>query len=165
MFFQNIEKWTKKLLITVTVLCYIAYFGLVVLAPTIVVLTKYQVFQNGTHYVTGFGIIVFVVVGIVSYIFMKKVISKLPKTSINQQRFRFGLETLFDCLPLGIALFALFAVKDDIDLAFQTFKVCLFLFLGGVLWNGLFIKFLDAEWDIRSATLLDKEKAKRKDVV
>lgn len=168
MFFQNIQNWSKKLMWTVTALCYIAYFGLIVLAPIITIMVKYQVFSKAEETatrITGFGLVVFVVFGLAAYIFFKKAVTKLPKVSVNEQRFRFGLECLFDCLPLGIALYSLFVVKDDINLAFSTAKYCLIFFLAGTLWNNLFIKFIDAEWEIRQGAKLDKEKEKRKGVV
>lgn len=167
MFFQNIATWSKKLMWTVTILCYIFYFGLIIVAPAVTIMCKYHIFEktSGFRNITGFGLIVFVVFGIAGYCFIKKALTKLPKISIMEQRFRFGIECLFDLMPLGIALYALFAVKDDIHLAFQTSKLCLVYFLAGALWNNLFIKFIDAEWDIRQGAKLDKEKKKREGVV
>lgn len=170
MFFKNIARWSKKCMWGVTLLCYILYFCIVVLAPTITIMIKYDIFgkdeSSGSMIsVTGFGLIVIVVCGLASYIFLKKAINKLPQISINEQRFKFGIETLFDCMPLGIALYAMFVVRDDIKLAFDTMGICMWFFLGGILFNGLFIKFIDAEWFIRQGAKLDKEKAKRKDVV
>lgn len=170
MFFKNIARWSKKCMWGVTLLCYILYFCIVVLAPTITIMIKYDIFgrNDGSRSmisVTGFGLIVIVVCGLASYIFLKKAINKLPQISINEQRFKFGIETLFDCMPLGIALYAMFVVRDDIKLAFDTMGICMWFFLGGILFNGLFIKFIDAEWFIRQGAKLDKEKAKRKDVV
>ena len=167
MFFQNIANWSKKLMITVTAICYIIYIGLILIAPAVVIMCKYQVFQKteSMRNITGFGLVVCVVVFILSFLFLKKRWAKLPQITITQQRFKYGVECLFDCIPLGLALFALFAVKDDIDLAFDTMKICLWLFLFGVIWNNLIVKFLDAEWDIRNAARFDKEKAKRTGVV
>ena len=167
MFFKNIEKWSKKTMWGVTLICYILYFCIVVLAPTITVMVKYDIFgsANPMRNVTGFCLIVIVICGLASYVFIKKVISKLPQISINEQRLKFGMETIFDCIPLGIALYAMFVVKDDINLAFDTMGICMWLFLAGILFNGLVIKFIDAEWFIRQGAKLDKEKAKRKDVV
>lgn len=170
MFFKNIARWSKKCMWGVTLLCYILYFCIVVLAPTITIMIKYDIFgknkgSGSMISVTGFGLIVIVVCGLASYIFLKKAINKLPQISINEQRFKFGIETLFDCMPLGIALYAMFVVRDDIKLAFDTMGICMWFFLGGILFNGLFIKFIDAEWFIRQGAKLDKEKAKRKDVV
>ena len=42
MFFKNIEKWSKKTMWGVTLICYILYFCIVVLAPTITVMVKYD---------------------------------------------------------------------------------------------------------------------------
>lgn len=168
MFFKNIDTWSKKCLWAVTAICYIIYFGLVVIAPTIIIGIKYDIFNNtssGLKNVTGFGLIVIVVCGIASYAFMKKILSKLPMISQTEQRIRFGLETIFDCLPLAIIIYALFVVKDDLNLAYDTFKICLCFFLAGVIFNGLFIKFIDAEWNIRQGAKFDKEKEKRKSVV
>lgn len=170
MFFKNIAKWSKKLFWGVTIGCYALYFCLVVLAPTITVCIQYDLFSKTTddgslRKVTGLALIVIVVFGIMAYVFIKKAITKLPKVSIKEQRFRFGLETIFDCIPLAIALFVMFAVKDDAALAFTTAKICIFEFLAGVLVYGLVIKFIDAEWEIRQAAKLDNEKEKRREVV
>lgn len=167
MFFKNIAKWSKKAMWGVTLLCYALYFCIVVLAPTITIMVKYDIFGNskGMRNVTGFGIIVIVICGLASYIIIKKALSKLPQISVNEQRFKFGIETIFDCLPLGIVLFAMFVVKDDVSLAFETMSICMWFFLAGIVFNGLVIKFIDAEWFIRQGAKLDKEKAQRKDVV
>lgn len=168
MFFKNISKWSKKCMWGVTIVCYALYFCIVVLAPTIIVMVKYDIFNNnnGTlKNVTGFGLIVIVICGLATYILMKKALHKLPQISTSEQRFKFGLETIFDCIPLGIALYAMFVVKDDVKLAFETMGICMWLFLTGIIFNGLFIKFIDAEWFIRQGAKFDKEKAKRKDVV
>lgn len=167
MFFKDIAKWSKKTMWGVTFLCYALYFCIVVLAPTITVMVKYDIFGSAKpmRNVTGFGIIVIVICGLSAYIFIKKALSKLPQISLNEQRFKFVVETIFDCLPIGIALYAMFVVKDDANLALDTMGICMWLFFVGVLFNGLFIKFLDAEWFIRQGAKLDKEKAKRKDVV
>lgn len=153
----------------VTIISYILYFCIVVLAPTITVMVKYDIFgqakESAMHRVTGFGLIIIVICGIAAYVFMKKAISKLPQISVQEQRFKFGLEALFDCIPLAIVIFAMFVIKDDTTLAFSTMKICMWLFLAGVLFNGLVIKFIDAEWFIRQSAKLDKEKNKRKDVV
>lgn len=164
MFFQNIANWSKKLMWSVTIICYALYFGIIVIAPAITIFCKYNT-TEGMKKITGLGLVLIVIIGIASYTFVKKAISKLPQVSVNEQRFKFGIETIFDCLPLGIALYAMFAVKDDIDLAFDTLKICLILFLVGILWNSLIIKFIDAEWAIRNGAKLDKEKAKRTGVV
>lgn len=167
MFFKNIAKWSKKAMWGVTLLCYALYFCIVVLAPTITIMVKYDIFGNSTgmRNVTGFAIIVIVICGLASYIIIKKALSKLPQISVNEQRFKFGIETIFDCLPLGIVLFAMFVVKDDVSLAFETMSICMWFFLAGIVFNGLVIKFIDAEWFIRQGAKLDKEKAQRKDVV
>ncbi len=151
----------------VTLLCYALYFCIIVLAPTITVMVKYDVFGSADPMknVTGFGLIVIVVGGLAAYILIKKALKKLPQRSVNQQRLKFGIETVFDCLPLVMAIYAMFVIRDDVHLAFSTMKVCVWLFLAGILFNGLFIRFIDAEWFIRDAAKLDKEKAKRKDVV
>lgn len=167
MFFRKIENWSKKRMWVATIICYLFYFSLVLLAPTITVMIKYKVFQKTEKMrnITGFGIIVVVICGITSFLLLKKTLRKLPQISANEQRFKFGLETLFNCFPIGITLFAMFVVKDDVMLAFETLQICVWFFLGGILFEGLFIKFIDAEWAIRQGAKFDKEKAKRSDVV
>ena len=165
MFFKNIAQWSKKTMLAVTIIFYIIYFLLVVIAPTITIICKYNILENGMKKVTGFGIIVIVVCGLASYLFIKKAITKLPSISVTEQRFKFGIETLIDCIPLAIILFALFVIKDDLDLAFSTFRICMIEFFVAILYNGLFIKFIDAEWVIRNGAKFDNEKLKRKGVV
>lgn len=167
MFFNKIESWTKKQLLAITIICYLVYFAVVVLSPTITIMIKYQVFKHSEQMrnITGFGIIVIVICGLASYIFVKKVTSKLPQTSTSQRKLKFAIETIFDCLPLAICLYAMFAVRDDLALAFSTMKICMWYFLVGILFNGLFIKFIDAEWKIREDALKNKEIAKREGVV
>lgn len=167
MFFNKIESWNKKTMWVVTIICYILYFSIVVLAPTITIMIKYQVFQHSEKMknITGFGIIVVVICGLASYIFVKKVTAKLPQTSTGERRLKFAIETIFDCLPLAICLYAMFAVRDDLALAFSTMKICMWYFLIGILFNGLFIKFIDAEWKLRDEAKKNKEIAKREGVV
>lgn len=167
MFFKNIDKWSKKLLWGVTILCYALYTCFLTIAPAITIMVKYNVFEKTEHHrgLTGFGLIVAIIFGLYAFFMVKKQLVKLPQESIQEQRFKFGVECVFDVLPFAAIIYFLFTTRDDVKLAFDTFMICMWFILVAILIDALCIKFIDAEWAIRRRAKANKEAKKREDIV
>lgn len=167
MFFSNIETYSKKKMLVLTVLCNIIYVGLLVVGPSIVVGCRYAIFVNASarYKLTGVGIILFVILGLYMYIKIKKTIRKLPEIKLSQQRVKFSLEMIFDLLPLMLIVVAAVLARDNVTKAFDTVLMCLGFFIAAILFDGLFLKYIDAENAIREKALFNKEVAKRESLV
>jgi len=167
MFFSNIDSYSKKKMLILTIICNIIYVGLLVVGPSIVVGCRYAIFEAAsTRYkLTGVGIILFVILGMYGYVKIKKVIRKLPEVKLSQQRVKFTLEMIFDVLPLVLIIVAAVFARDNVTKAFDTMLMCLGFFLGAILFDGLFLKYIDAENALREKALMNKEVAKRESLV
>lgn len=167
MFFGKIETWSKKKIWVATIVCYLIYSCLLLVGPAVTIMLKYDIFKHAenNNRLSGIALLFLVVFLLYAYIMACKFLNKLPQVTINEQRFKFGTQTALKIIPLGAAIFALWIARDNVILAFNTALICLAFILAAVVFDGLFIKFIDAEWNIRSAAKFDKEKAKRSDVV
>ena len=167
MFFSNIDSYSKKKMLILTIICNIIYVGLLVVGPSIVVGCRYAIFEAAsTRYkLTGVGIILFVILGMYGYVKIKKVIRKLPEVKLSQQRVKFTLEMIFDVLPLVLIIVAAVFTRDNVTKAFDTMLMCLGFFLGAIVFDGLFLKYIDAENALREKALMNKEVAKRESLV
>ncbi|MGM9969782.1 MAG: hypothetical protein ACI35S_05235 [Anaeroplasma sp.] len=167
MFFKNIESYSKKCMLVLTIICNIIYVGLLVVGPSIIIGCRYAIFENvsARYKLTGLGIILFIVLGLYAYIKIKKTIRKLPEIKLSQQRVKFTLEMVFDSIPLILIIVAAVLARDNVTKAFDTMLMCLGFFLAAILFDGLFLKYIDAENAIREKALLNKEIAKRESLV
>lgn len=167
MFFKNIAAWSKKKFIGVSILFEVLYFVLQALVPAIIICSKYNVFgkTEGFRNITGLGLVVVVCIGIYSIIAIKRQLKKIPQVTVLSQRIKFGIELAFDLLFIIPAVYTMFVLKENVQLAFNTFFTCAWFFVAAILVNDLFIKFLDAEWIIRNHAKLNKESKKREGVV
>ncbi|MCM1130080.1 MAG: hypothetical protein NC310_00255 [Roseburia sp.] len=167
MFFKSIAEYSKKKMLALTVICNLIYVCLLVVGPSIVIGCRYAIFGAvSTKYrLTGIGTILFVVVALYAYIYLKKLIRKLPEIKLNQQRVKFTLEMVLSVIPLVLLIIGGVLARDDTTRAFDTLLMCLGFFIGSILFDGLFLKYIDAENELRQKALLNKEVAKREKLV
>lgn len=166
MFFNNIAIWTKKKLRGLNVLFGLLHFIALVLIPVIIVACNYKLFAKADGLkLTAMGIIVVIILGLYSYLKIKKAVDKLPQIKLSHQRFKFTLQTILSLVPIIITLFALNVAKNDFNTAINVIKWCSVSFIGGVLIDGLFLKYFEQEIAIRSKALEMVEIEKRKGLV
>lgn len=167
MFFNNIASYSKAKMRVLTIICNIIYVGLLVVGPSIIIGCRYAIFGTSSAGVklTGVGAILFVIVGLYAYIYIKKLMHKLPDISLNQQRVKYTIEMVLNLAPMLILLIASILVRDDITKAFNTLLMCFGFFIGAIIFDGLFLKYIEAENTIRKKALLNKEVTKRESLV
>lgn len=167
MFFKKIETYSNNKLKLLSIIFHCIYFILLLIAPIIVISTKYQIFEHIPEQtrLTGIGLILFIIVGIYCYLKLKNSINGLPQTTLKEQKVKFSLLTITNILPLGLILLALAMTKNNIILAFETLQLCSIFILLANLIDGLFIRFLVAEKQIRNKTLEIIEVDKRKELL
>lgn len=167
MFFRKIENWSKKKMLVVTFACYLIYSCLLLVGPAVTIMLKYDIFNyaKNNNRLSGIALLFLVVFLLYAYIMACKFLNKLPQITTNEQRFKFGIQTFLKIIPFGSVILALWIARDNVILAFDTALICLIFILAAIVFDGLYIKFIDAEWNIRSAAKLDKEKVKRSEVV
>lgn len=166
MFFKDIENWSKQKLRGLNILFSFLHFVALVLIPVIIVGINYKLFETaGTYKLTAIGIIVVVILGLYAYGKLKKVIDDLPQVKLGQQRFKFSIQAILSLIPIIIILVALNFAKNDYLIAINVIKWCSVSFGCGILIDGLFLKYIDAEIKLRAKALELVEVEKRKGLV
>lgn len=145
--FKDIDQWKDRKLRAVWLVLELLYFVLMAIVPIVVICIKYHLFENAyqDHKLNGFLLVLIIIVGVISLRALKKLVSKLPDTTIKQQWFKYVLQTILAILWPAAACFVLMCFKDDFNLAFDTFSICLGFFTLGLIVDNLFISFLDKE--------------------
>lgn len=167
MFFKDIEQWSKKKLKVLNFAFSILHFIALVLIPIIIVGVNYKLFtkDDGGLKLTAIGIIVIVILGLYSYVKLKKVIDDLPQIKLSQQRFKFSIQAVLSLIPIVIILVALNLAKSDYLVAINVIKWCSISFGGAILIDGFFLKYITAEIKLRTKALELVEVEKRKKLV
>ena len=150
MFFKDIDTWDMKRLRIFSLIFNALYLVATLVVPIIIVGCRYQIFHAVSQYrLTGWGWICAIIVAVVSIRVVKKVVNKLPESTLNQQRLKYsilGVRALF--IPI-LLLIGMRALKNDFDLAYYTLWWCLISYTCGILIDYLCIKYLDRELDLR----------------
>lgn len=167
MFFNDISNWSKKKLRGLNILFSLLHFVALVLIPIIITAHNYKLFNkdDGGLKLTAVGIIVVVILGLYAYTKLKKVIDELPQIKLGQQRFKFTIQAILSLLPILIILVALNYAKSDYLIAINVIKWSSISFASAILIDGLFLKYISAEINLRSKALELVEVEKRKKLV
>lgn len=165
--FKDIKTWSKKKLRWVKIAFDIIYAIFMLVIPTIIVCSKYKLFENAPARikVTGVGVIFLIVIGMYAFKKFKDVVAKMPQITYNQQCFKFALEMVLTLLPMGLIIFGFWMAREQTQIAYNTMLGCLVSIFCANLVYYLFIKFIEQEQEIREAALFDKEKEARKGLV
>lgn len=167
MFFKDISKWSKAKLkgwnITFTLLHFIA----LVLVPIIIVGSNYGLFtkEEGGFKLTAIGIIIVVILGLYGFVKLKKVVEKLPQLKVSQQRFKFTIQTILSLIPIAIIIVGLQLAKTNFTIAINVIQWCSLSFTVALLIDGLFLKYIHQEVELRAKTLEMVEIEKRKELI
>lgn len=150
MFFKDIDSWDKTKLRTTWIVFNVLYFIATLLVPIIIVGCRYTIFEYAAKWkLTGWGIIIAIVIAVVAVRALNKAINKLPESTLNEQRVKytlFGVKALI--IPVGI-LVVLYFFKSNFDLAYSTIWYCLISYIVGVFIDYGFIHYLDRELELR----------------
>lgn len=167
MFFKEIDKWSQKKLKRVNGLFTLLHFIALVVIPIIIVGFNYQLFskEEGGFKLTAIGIIVVIILGLYAYFKLRKVINDLPQIKKSQQCFKFTSQMILSLLPICIILAGLQLAKSNFLLAIEVIQWCSISFVGAVLIDGLFLKYIHQEVSIRAKTLEVVEIEKRKGLI
>lgn len=168
MFFKGIEKYSNKKLKALSLIFNGLYLIAFLIIPIIIICDNYCIFKKATANsirITGIGLIFFVLLGLFCYIKLKKLIAKFPQETLNQQRFKFTIEMIFNLLPLLLILIVLTITQDNLLMAFKTFRNCSYSIILSILIDGLCVKYLDAEIGLRKEARHLKSVKSREDIV
>ncbi|MCM1556279.1 MAG: hypothetical protein NC087_01960 [Anaeroplasma bactoclasticum] len=151
MFFKNIAQYSPKKLLVLNIIFHLLYFALLLIGPIVTIGIKYSIFEKVSEHVrlTGIGLILFITIGFYGYLKIKNAVKKLPEITLSQQKLKFNLEMVFNCIPILLLFLALSMTKSNIDLAYQTFSYCIIYILCAIFIDGFFLKYLAAEYEIR----------------
>lgn len=165
----NLENFSKKKFILFSIISEIVYFSLLVIGPTIVVCVNYDLFEKTSELqtikLTGVGLILIIVLGIYAYSKIIRFFRKLPETKLYQQRIKFTAQMLFGLIPYVLIYAATLFAQDNINLAIDTLLSCLIYMILAVIFDGLILKYVDAESKIREEAARMNAIESRKDKV
>lgn len=162
MFFKNIDTWSKTKLRIYVIVCNIIYFLFAAIIPIIIVGVKYSIFKKVSGYrISGWGIIftIIVVVGFVRT--LTKVISKLPESTLNEQRVKYTILGVKALIIPFIAIIIMGLFKSDFSLAYNTAFKCVITYTIAVIIEYSTILYLDRELYLRNKAKEQKEINKR----
>lgn len=164
---KNISTFTKREINGLAIVLNLLYFALMVVIPTIIVCSQYNLFYKAETMtkLTGVGIIVVVILGIYLLTKCKDAINNLPEITYKQQCLKFTIQLALAGFVFFVIFWAFIMAKDNIDLAYKVFVRCLISIAFGYVVDLGFLKYVNAELKIRQAALFDKEKDKRKGLI
>jgi hypothetical protein len=138
------EKWSVAKLRVWYAIFGIIYFGLILVAPIIIVSCKYELFVSSEKVgkLSGLGIIVAIIFGVIALTQLKKAINKLGEETPNQQMLKYTLLMLYTLIFPALALIFAYCIKDDVDLAVSTLKMCMYFLIGGIFFGTYFLSQL-----------------------
>ena len=157
MFFKNIDSWSKKKLILVTVLVALAYFMAASIVPCIFIAHNYQVFRTSNFRLTGAGLIIIIILVSFGGKAIKALLSFLPRDTQKQQIFRYSLELVFGMIVPALALWGIHLFRANVDLACQTAMQCIISIMVAVLINNIALKSLMYQWQCMSEVSHNKK--------
>lgn len=162
MFFKNIDKWSKKQLTTASCICYTIYVLFMLVAPIIVICVNYDIFHKVDKVkISGIALILLLIFTFVGVTQIKKLITKLPDITLKQQKVKYSIELIYSLIIPGIIVVALYFFKVNFELAMNTSITCLIFIFVGILEDGLFLKYLSKEHDLRNKAREKNEVEKR----
>lgn len=151
MFFKDIESWSKTKLRTYWIVFNILYFIASLIIPIIIVGCRYQIFKYSANFrLTGWGIILAIIIAIVGIRTLTRMLNKLPESTLSEQRVKYtalGLKALI--VPIFI-LFVMHLFKSDFDLAYNTIWWSLFSYMFGIAIDFTCLHYIDRELDLRN---------------
>jgi hypothetical protein len=167
MFFKDLSVMEKKKLRMLNATFGILYFIASVVVPIIIVGVNYNLFQNveATTKLTAVGVICVIILGFYVYNKLKHAIEDLPQLTHKQQCFKFTIQMFIEMIPFAIIGVLLFFAKNETEMAFNTFGACMIAISISKLIDGLFCKYIKAEYDLRNKSLELVEIEKRKGLV
>lgn len=165
MFFHDIDSWTKKKLLALTICWGFFYVVFATILPIIFVCTKYEIFSHSVK-LTLAGLIVAIFVLSFGTKFIHWVVGVLPQEKKGQQIVRYSLECIFALVIPLVIIWITHLIKVDLDKALDTIKLCCFSYMGAILVENFGLKSLMYQWkcnaDVDHLEKLDNIKAARR---
>lgn len=167
--FFDLSKLSKSQFNVVRFISELINIMLLIVGPSIVVCTKYKIFEktavSTTLKITGVGIILVIILGLYFYTKIVQMINKFPETRLSQQRIKFTVQMVFGLVPVGMILLGLVLAKDNVNLAFDTATICMSFILASKLFDGICLKYVHAELNLREEAAKVNEVESRRNKV
>lgn len=158
MFFKDIDSWSKKKLILVTIIVALVYFMAASVVPCIFIANNYGVFYETSHHrLTGAGIIIAVILISFGGKAIKTLLGFLPRDTQKQQIVRYSIELVFGMIIPGLALWGVYLFRANVDLACNTAMQCIISIMVAVLINNIAFKTLIYQWQCMSEVSHNKK--------
>ena len=158
----NLENASKKKVFWLTVLHWVLYSGLCVIAPCITIMIKYGMIGEKITFISGMGISVLIIFIFIGLKLLKNQANRIPIDSYFWKcRMKAILNLIFSVVVPLVVLFLIFLIKDNMVLAISTIETCVWFIIGGFVEDCLLGSSVERENLIMNNSKADKEKAKR----
>lgn len=164
---KNIGTWSQKKLRAWYFLGSLILLGLQLVAPIVVICCNYKLFKHTTeaNVLNGFGLVCIIVFGILGLKSFKKIIDKMEDISYKEQRIKYFLQMLYAIAIPGLCTVVLLCFKSNFKQAYKTFCIGLIFYVVGILWDYMFMKFIEREKEFRHIAKEKIEVDKRIDII
>lgn len=151
--FKDIQSWSNKKLFWAHLIVGLVYIGFMLIAPVITVSCKYELFITSEKVgkLSGFGILIVIIIGIVGIRALKNVVSNLPETTYGKMWFKVAMTTVYSLMLPILAVIVMGCFKDDFATAYETMKLVLIFFICGILVDKLVLSWIERERRLRNA--------------
>lgn len=162
MFFKNIAEWSRAKLRIYAIAFNVAYFLFAAIIPIIIVGCKYSIFRKASSFrISGWGIILTIIIVTTLVRTISKCINKLPETTLNEQRVKYSVLGIKAMIIPVVLIIIMGLFKRDFVLAYNTSYSCVISYLVAVIIDYLFIAYIDRELDLRKKAREQLEVNKR----
>ena len=146
MFFKDIDNWTKKKLLGMTISMGFLYFLFATLIPIIIVCTRYEIFKQQSFKLTAAGLIVIIIVVTVGYKAIHFLVDMLPEVERKEQILKYSIQLVCALIIPLVALWIVHLIKVNVDLALGTLKYCLWSWIAAIVVDYVGFKSLRYKW-------------------
>lgn len=150
MFFKDIVAWSQKKLRLLYISFVALYYIFTLIVPIIIIGVRYDLFARvSDNRVTGWCLIIILVIVILALRSLGKFLNKLPDLTLKQQRLKYtlmGVKALF--IPIVIIILVNI-LKNDFSFAAITIVSCSGSFIAGIIVDYVCIKYIEKELELR----------------
>ena len=136
------KNWSNNKLRFIYIITHLIYLILILVAPIVIIILNYNL--TATYKLSGFGMILMLIFGVVGLLNLKKIISKFPKAKI-----KFTLDFCYSSLYLILIISVLHMFTLNFDLAYKTILECIGFIFAAIIIDNFGISFLDLEYSYR----------------
>lgn len=160
--FKFLESLNKRNFLLATVLSYLVFFILELIAPIVVIITRYAIAKDNYVKIGMGGLILIFVVAVVGVFIIRRTVAKLGDTRPAVALFKYTLEAIQSVIIPGAVFLMLWLLQNSLATFYGCLQIICVLYVVGGIWNSIVINMIDREANLRDAAYKQNEIDKRK---